>query len=116
MKNTKLKDRRRELGLTLRDVAASVGVSASTVLRWEKGEIGNMKRNYIQAYANTLKVSPLFIMSDELYSPPKSNRPQTPLVAELLKLSTLYQNGFLSAEEYEISKKYVLEQMKNENI
>lgn len=57
-----LKDRRIELGLTLKEVADYVGVSEATVSRWESGNIANMKRSRVQALAEILKVSPLDII------------------------------------------------------
>lgn len=60
--NKAIADRRRELGLTIDDVAKFVGVSKATVSRWESGEIDNMRRDRIAALAKILRVSPLFIM------------------------------------------------------
>lgn len=57
-----LKKRRLELGLTLEDVGKSVGVTKSTVRKWETGYIANMKRDKIASLAEVLQVSPLFIM------------------------------------------------------
>lgn len=57
-----LKDRRLKLGLSLRDVAQIVGVNASTVNRWESGEIDDMKRKRVFAYAKALQISPSIIM------------------------------------------------------
>lgn len=51
-----LKQRRIELGLTMKDVANAVGVSESTVSRWEAGNIVNMKRNRLVALANVLQI------------------------------------------------------------
>lgn len=66
-----IKDRRLELGLTMKDVATAVGVSEGTVSRWEAGEIANMKRNRIVALANILQLSPSIIMgwTDNKHSP-----------------------------------------------
>lgn len=58
-----LKERRLQLGLTLKEVAAKVGVSEATVSRWEGGQIANMKRQYIAAYAAALQTTPGFIMT-----------------------------------------------------
>lgn len=60
--NIKLKNRRISLGLTLEDVGKLVGVTKSTVRKWETGDIENMKRDKIILLANALKVSPMFIM------------------------------------------------------
>ena len=53
----KLKARRLELGLTLEEVAARVGVNDSTISRWERGDIANMKRDKILKYAEALDIS-----------------------------------------------------------
>ena len=52
-----LKQRRKELGLTLQEVADEVGVGASTVRKWENGLIDNIKQDKIPKLANALKVS-----------------------------------------------------------
>lgn len=58
----KLKDRRKELDLTMLEVANRTGVSEATVSRWESGDIANMRRDKIVLLANALEVSPSFIM------------------------------------------------------
>lgn len=58
----KIKKRRLELGLTLEEVGAIVGVSKSTVMKWETGYIENMKRDKIALLARALRVSPLWVM------------------------------------------------------
>ena len=42
-----LRNKRLELGLTMKEVADAVGVSEGTVSRWESGKIGNMRRDRI---------------------------------------------------------------------
>lgn len=61
----KLRNRRKELGLSMKEVADRIGVAEATVSRWESGDIANMKRNYIRDYAKVLHVSPLYIMGEE---------------------------------------------------
>lgn len=60
-----LKNRRIELGLTMKQVAEAVGVSEATVSRWESGDIENMRRDKIVLLANALKMSPAVIMGWE---------------------------------------------------
>lgn len=67
MKNSKLRDRRKELGLTMLEIAKSVGVSEATISRWESGDIANMRRDKIVKLANALRVTPDFIMTDKEY-------------------------------------------------
>ncbi len=57
-----LKERRKYLGLTLKQVADLVGVSESTVSRWETGNIDTMRQNNIVAMAKALQASPLWVM------------------------------------------------------
>ena len=64
-----LKNRREELGLTMKEVAEKVGVSEGTISRWESGEISNMKRDKIVALANALQISPAVIMGWEIDEP-----------------------------------------------
>ena len=54
--------RRKELGLTLEKIADYVGVSKSTVKKWESGYIKNMGRDKIVLLAEILHVSPLDIL------------------------------------------------------
>ena len=57
-----LRTRRKELGLTMKEVARAVNVSEATVSRWESGNIANMGRDKIYALSKILKVSPAEIM------------------------------------------------------
>ena len=57
-----LKQRRKELGLTLLQVAKLVNVNEATVSRWESGHIENMRRDKISLLAKALKISPAIIM------------------------------------------------------
>lgn len=60
-----LADRRKALGLTQKEIAELVDVSEATVSRWESGEIANMRRDRIAAYAKALKTTPVFIMTGD---------------------------------------------------
>lgn len=57
-----IKNRRLELGLTLEEVGNIVGVSKATVLRWESGEIQNMRREKIAKLAQALVTTPEYLM------------------------------------------------------
>jgi len=57
-----LKNRRLELDLTLEEVGRLCGVSKSTVMKWENGEIENMKRDKIVLIAKALKVEPIYVL------------------------------------------------------
>lgn len=57
-----IKQRRKELGLTMAELAKACGVSEATVSRWESGEISNMKVNHLLPLAKVLKISPMLII------------------------------------------------------
>lgn len=56
--NELIKLRRKELRLTMREIAEAVGVSEATVSRWESGNIANMGRDKIALLSKVLKISP----------------------------------------------------------
>ena len=60
-----IRERRLELGLTLEEVGNAVGVSKSTVLKWENGNIANMRRDKIAKLAKALYVTPAYLMGWE---------------------------------------------------
>ncbi len=84
---SRLKERRLALGLTLEEVGEKVGVSKSTVMKWETGYIENMKRDKIALLAKALNVSPLYVMGldflDEENNPKKSAGNQIPLLGTI---------------------------------
>lgn len=57
-----IKQRRKELGMTLAEIAKACHVSEATVSRWESGEISNMKVNHLLPLAKVLKISPMLIL------------------------------------------------------
>ncbi|MDE6752737.1 MAG: helix-turn-helix domain-containing protein [Eubacterium sp.] len=59
--NELIKKRRKELRLTMKEVADAVGVSEATVSRWESGNIANMGRDKIALLSKVLKISPSLI-------------------------------------------------------
>lgn len=64
-----LADRRKQIGLTQKEVADAVGVSEATVSRWESGEIANMRRDRIAALAKILGCSTDFVMTGNSEEP-----------------------------------------------
>ena len=57
-----LKRRRKELGLTLAQIADAMGVAEATVQRWESGNIKSIRHEKIGKLADLLKVSPAALM------------------------------------------------------
>jgi len=104
-----IKQRRMELGLTLDALGNMVGVSKSTVKKWESGYIKNMRRDKIVALANALKVSPLDILESSLSAPPSSS--------EKITKSVLCEYKDFVEKTFEISpENVILYQFKNKVI
>lgn len=57
-----IKKRRKELGLTLEEVANACNVTKATVMRWENGSILNIKKDKIYPLANVLKLDPFSLL------------------------------------------------------
>lgn len=60
-----IQDRRKQLNLTLEEVGNIVGVSKSTVKKWESGDISNMRRDKIALLAQALQISPVQLIVEE---------------------------------------------------
>ena len=61
-----IRDRRTELNLTLEEVGKAVGVSKSTVKKWEDGDISNMRRDKIASLSKVLRLNPVSLINGEL--------------------------------------------------
>lgn len=55
-KGTKIKERRKYLRLTLKEVAAAVGVAEATVQRWESSNIESIRADRITKLSNVLQL------------------------------------------------------------
>lgn len=60
-----IKARRLELGLTLEEVGAKVGVGKSTVRKWETGIIENMRRDKIALLSSVLDIPYATLIGEE---------------------------------------------------
>lgn len=69
-----IKQRRLELGMTMKALSRLVGVSEATISRWESGDIENMRRDKIAALARALRVPPAVLMDWEEYEKEKNEK------------------------------------------
>lgn len=61
--------RRKELDLSLEQIAQACGVGKSIVSKWERGDIKNIRRDNLAALADVLQVSPLVLLGREEIQP-----------------------------------------------
>lgn len=85
-------NRRKELGLTLEQIGDYVGVSKSTVKKWESGYISNMKRDKIALLAKILQIAPTELISSEDDQEIKSSAPAPLLTEHEVTVALAYRN------------------------
>lgn len=68
----RIKQRRAELSLSLKDIALATGLDERTVLSWEQGDVKHLRIDEIVLVARALKTSPDFLIGrfDNPNSPP----------------------------------------------
>ncbi|MBR2929379.1 MAG: helix-turn-helix domain-containing protein [Oscillospiraceae bacterium] len=88
----RIEHRRKELNLTLKDVADRAGVSLSTISRYERGEFDRIKLPVVVAIANALHVSHDYIVC-KCDAPVYLSVPNDPLLNYLPALSVKEANN-----------------------
>ena len=58
----RIKQRRKELGLSADDLAQQLGKDRSTIYRYEKGDIENMPLDILEPIAKVLRTTPQYLM------------------------------------------------------
>ena len=74
----RMKQRRKELGISAETVAAQLGVSPATIYRYEKGDIEKIPVDSLNVLARILETTPAFLMGWE-EEPKASPADGTPL-------------------------------------
>lgn len=81
--------RRKQLGLTLDDIAQEIGVAKSTVQRYEKGTIEKIKLPVLEAIARVLSVDPAWLCCKTDKMQPLE--PQKPLPTNIIPMPKTYK-------------------------
>lgn len=104
--STVLRTRRKELGLTLNDIAQHMGVSEATVQRWESGNIKSLRQGRVAKLADILNVSPAKLMGwepdDQLptNAMPYSPTQRIPILGRISAGSPLYAEEQIEGYTY----------------
>ena len=61
-----IKEKRLEMGMTMKQLGQKVGVTTATVSRWESGEISTLKAETIRKVADALHVSQLVFIGEDM--------------------------------------------------
>ena len=70
---TIMKEKRKELGYTLKDIANKMNVTEATVQRWESGNIKSLRQGRIAQLAEILETTPSVLMGWETENDKKSD-------------------------------------------
>ena len=111
--NEIIKQRRIELGLTLKDVAKALNVAESTVSRYESSDIQNMGIDKIEALSVVLKCSPGYLMGwivDEVNCQQTVSEKEKVLLSNYRKLNDVGKNKLIEySDDLADSKKYIVQ-------
>ena len=58
----RIRSKREELGLTAEDLGRKLGVTKSTISKWERAEVEHIKRSYINEMSEIFNCSPEWLM------------------------------------------------------
>ena len=100
----KIRTRRKELGLSLEEVAKKVGVTKATVHRWETGVISNMGIDKANLLADILKLNPLELLG-------RDNQKNDP-ISQLTKKEKLNYEEFMEQSKFFFNDENVSEEDK----
>lgn len=93
----RIRSAREMRGLTLDDIATSVGVARSTVQRYEKGSIAKIKLPVLQSIAGALNVNPNWLIGNT--DDPTSAIPQYSAASTLTAAEQQLVNDYRSLNE-----------------
>lgn len=81
----RIESRRKELGLTLDDIASTIGVARSTIQRYERGKIDKLKLPVLEAISRVLHVNAGWLLGVEplTFDPDEDGKKQPPESEEL---------------------------------
>ena len=109
MKTKLIKKRRKELGLTMLDVAKACGVSEATVSRWESGDIVDPSVSKVVALAKILNLNVLDLLNFESNNEKKANEPVD-------QKSNQSSSSLNEKQAFKIRTNFVEQKLSNSNI
>ena len=95
----RIQERRKELDLSVEDVAKKLNKNRTTVYRYEKGDIGNLPLETLKPLADILKTTPAYLMGWEDKTDTVSKEP--PLLQDnFVAYINLFEEETFTDEEY----------------
>ena len=79
----RISSRRKELNMTMDDLAQKVGVAKSTIQRYEAGKIEHIKMPVIESVANALSVNPCWLIGKSEDKACRSQEPEHDILDDI---------------------------------
>ena len=96
----RIQDRRKELNLSIEEIAKRLNKNRTTVYRYERGDIGNLPLETLRPLAEILETTPAYLMGWE-YKTDEDVREPTDDVRKAGILVTIINAEHFTEEEYE---------------
>lgn len=96
-----IKQRRRELNMTLEEVAVQMGISRQTLSRYETGVIGNIPSDRIEQLSRVLNTTPAHLMGWD----------EAPMKAAIEAQERLFQNSPPTAAEAFVGASFAMKEI-----
>lgn len=108
----KIKELRKQLNMSVDELASKLGKNRATIYRYERGDIENLPLDVLEPLANALETTPAYLMGWEDESNVQNIDVQfTDTVGEMIKSLRLQRQ--LTLEEFSIETGIPLEELKN---
>ena len=78
----KIKIRRKEIGMSAEELAAQVGLSPTTIYRYENGDISKVSTKKVGEMAKALRISPAFLIGLEEEHPAAEEPAHKPVLSK----------------------------------
>ena len=99
-----MKKRRKQLNMSADELAEKLGVSRSTIFRYEKGDIDKVPAKYIDELAKALSTTPAYLMGWE-----ENLETDTDFIPKMMSNSNIVEHVKLLIELSESDKKSVFD-------
>lgn len=100
----RIKGRRKQLNMSADELAEKLGVSRSTIFRYEKGDIDKVPAEYMKVLAKALRTTPAYLMGWE-----NNLETDTDFIPKLMSNSNVVEHVKLLIELSESDKKSVFD-------
>lgn len=100
----RIKERRKQLNMSADELAEKLGVSRSTIFRYEKGDIDKVPAEYMKVLSKALRATPAYLMGWE-----NNLETDTDFIPKLMSNSNIVEHVKLLIELSESDQKSVFD-------